>query len=168
GLPWAFMMRSLLESTSVDSAVELLKRTKNSTAGNYIFGDKDKVVDYECSANKNVEYRPFPNRVFHTNHALVNDDFHLPLLNPPYIRANTYDRLEYVQYRMDPSKPFTPHDAKNLLSSSFGPIDKPRMGVNMGIMTIYSSLFLLSEEPELHLAPGNPSQFAYEVHSFDF
>ena len=168
GLPVAFMIRNLLETTSVDSAVELLTRTKHSSAENYLIGDKDKIVDYECSSNKKVEYRPFPNRVFHTNHAIVNDDFHLPLLNPSYIRANTYDRLEYVQYRMDPSKPFTLQTAKYLLSSSFGPIDIQRKGINIGGMTIFSSIFLLSEKPELHLAPGNPSRYAYKVYKFDF
>ncbi len=165
GLPVAFMIRSLLERTTVDKAVEFLTSVNHASGQNYVIGGINKVVDYECSATNKTQYIPENNskRIFHTNHPEINPDLRLPPLKLASNRS-TFARLEYLKYRMHPSKPFNIEHAKLTLSSFFGPICVINKGENSGFMTIFSSIFQLSEEPEMHLSLGPPSQFPYEVY----
>lgn len=41
-----------------------------------MIGDSERALAFECSANKVVQFVPYDGarRVYHTNHAMVNDD----------------------------------------------------------------------------------------------
>ncbi|MHA2091129.1 MAG: C45 family autoproteolytic acyltransferase/hydrolase, partial [Candidatus Kariarchaeaceae archaeon] len=142
GLPVAFIVRALLEKSTVDEALDFLTSINHASGQNYMIGDKNKVVDYECSANKKVQFIPQgnPKRVYHTNHPIINTDLRVPPLKLLGNRS-TFARFEYLQYRMQVEKPFNIECAKLALSSFFGPICVINKGENFGWMTIYSSLF---------------------------
>ena len=165
GLPVAFIIRALLEKTTVGEAVSFLTSINHASAENYVIGGIDKVVNYECSKNQKVEFIPEknPGRVYHTNHPMVNTDLRVPPLHFSYIR-NTFERSEYLKYRMAPNKPFTVDNAKMALSSPFGPINLINKGENMAGITFFSSIFQLTDEPEMLLTIGPPSQFPYQVY----
>jgi isopenicillin-N N-acyltransferase like protein len=164
GLPVTLIIRGLLERSTVDEAVKFLTSIDHACAQNYMIGGIDKVVNYECSANMKSQYIPEgnPKRIFHTNHPEANTDFRLPPKILP--NRNTFTRLDYLKYRMQPSKPFNIDHAKIALSSFFGPICVITKGDDLGTMTNFSSIFQLSEDPEMHLTLGPPSKFPYEIH----
>ena len=75
GLPVDFVVRGVLEQTTLADAAAFLGRVKHASGQNYLIGGPDAVLDYECSANQVREFSPYPGvtRVCHTNHPVMND-----------------------------------------------------------------------------------------------
>lgn len=168
GLPVAFIMRAVLEQPNLNEAVKFINKIKHASGQNYIIGDSEKVVDYECSANKVVQYVPYKGarRVYHTNHPLVNDDLIFPIPAPSGI-GTTHARLDYLEYRMrDPSKKITMESIKNILSSHEGPVCVHNNFQPIGAITMASLIYVLSSSPELHLAPGPPCFTEWKTYKF--
>jgi hypothetical protein len=61
----------------VGDAVRFIHEMQHASGENYTIGGPDRVVAYECSANKVCQFVPYEGatRVFHTNHPLVNNDY---------------------------------------------------------------------------------------------
>lgn len=76
GLPVMHVSRGILAQPTLEEAVAFVHNIRHASGQNYIIGSPDGVVDYECSANKVRRYVPHEGStmVYHTNHALVNDD----------------------------------------------------------------------------------------------
>jgi isopenicillin-N N-acyltransferase-like protein len=76
GLPVASILRSVLEQPTLEKAIRFIQRIKHASGQSYIMTGLEKVVDFECSANKVCRYTPYegPRRVYHTNHAIANSD----------------------------------------------------------------------------------------------
>ncbi|MDA1330555.1 MAG: C45 family autoproteolytic acyltransferase/hydrolase [Chloroflexi bacterium] len=178
GLPEDFVVRGALAQPSLADALRFLNRVKHASGQNYVIGGPEKVLSLECSANKVVEYIPYPgaNRVFHTNHPLVNDDQgiyrqRLALMadeerggwrDATGARTNTHDRFDYLQQQLsDPQEVITIDRIKSVLSSHDAPVchhsDKK---ISLGCL-----IMELSEQPKLHLAPGPPCKTPFQTHA---
>ena len=58
GLPVAFVHRGVLAQSTLDDAVAFIQQIKHATGQNYMIGGPQKIVTYECSANKVSQFVP--------------------------------------------------------------------------------------------------------------
>ena len=182
GLPVQFILRKILEQSNLNEAIKFLKTVKHAAAHNYMLGDSEKIVNFECSANKISQFFPYDGarRLYHTNHALVNDDVIPNFVLPKLTENNSMDRFKYLEFRLkDPSKTITFENIKQILSSHIGPICQHEYGkileesgeqfVSLTPMwgsTCVSIVYKLSKPPELYIAVGNPCINDYERFTF--
>lgn len=184
GLPVAFVLRGILDQSSQEDAVKFIHKIKHASGQNYIIGGKDKVSDYECSANKVVPFIPYEgaSRVYHTNHPFVNDDqsMYKEMLKKTANQkkgqkpTNSEIRFDSLEKRLkNPSKKVTVETVKSILSSH----DHPQHPVcrhkksTTESMTIGRLIMVLSPNLELHIAPGPPcmTEFkTFRLHSIIF
>lgn len=168
GLPFTFIIRSVLEQPNLEKAVEFINNIHHASAQNYIIGGSERVVCLECSTNKIVQFEPYKDasRVYHTNHPLISDDLIIP---PQKLMdgSTSRDRFNYLETRLqDSSKKITVNSIKNILSSHFGPLcvhhdNQPNSGY-----TFSSVIYSLSTPPSLHITVGPPCSTEYERFEF--
>ena len=193
GLPVAFVVRSVLEEPNVDKAAGFIQKIKHASGQNYIIGDAEKAVDFECSANKVCQYAPCGgvSRVYHTNHALINadktawvtrffnmlakfnflesqpkDDTERAMLGEAQWYFNTLSRFNFLESQLrDPLKHISPEVIRAILSSHETSICVHNTG-QPGACTLGSMIMVLSSPPELHLASGPPCFNEYRIFRF--
>ncbi len=166
GLPVQFVAREILRKNNLSEAIQFLKKIKVGAAQNFMIGDAEQVVDFECSANRCVQYSPYEGatRLYHTNHPLVNDDY---IPSYPVFYKNSLDRFKYLEYRLkDASKPITLENIKGILRSHSGPICAHGDHKPATSSTWVSVIYCLSEPPELYVAEGNPCDSEYQRFTF--
>lgn len=168
GLPFTFIIRSVLEQPNLEKAVDFIKNIQHASAQNYIIGGSERIICLECSANKFEQFEPNKDarRIYHTNHPLKNDDLIMPALNSTG-GITTFDRFNYLETRLqDYSKKITVDTLKNILSSHFGPVcvhhtNQPNSGY-----TFSSVIYSLSLPPTLYMTVGPPCLTEYEKFEF--
>jgi len=171
GLPVAYIVRGILEQKSREDAVKFIHSIKHASGQNYTIGGPHEVAAYECSSHKVSRFIPYAGaqRVYHTNHPLVNDDrgIYNKILEtlPPERRvrrgpSNSEIRLEALEKRLkNPERKITLDIIKETLSSHDDPRNpvcndrKPGAG---GLTAGCPVMELSSELPILHIAPGPP------------
>jgi isopenicillin-N N-acyltransferase-like protein len=175
GLPVAFIARGVLERRSFRDAVKFIHGISHATGQNYIIGGPEEVGSFECSANKVSRFVPYPgaNRVYHTNHVLVNDDLDNTLdENSVYggFLPNTQARFQALEKRLkDPKKTITVATAKEALSSHDDPKfpvcrHTPKPG-GVGF-TAGCGVAELTDPPVFHFAPGPPCSTEFKTYTF--
>lgn len=176
GLPVAFVVRRALEASSLERAAGFVQAITHASGQNYVLGGPGRVVDFECSSGKVVQYAPGSIRLFHTNHPLANDD--LPgngtLIQPvrttevgaqPAALSNSEQRYAYLEREVGAgAEAITVERAQALLSTCEVPINVAR-GSAGDSMTL-GSLVMELNLPALHYAPGPPAEDAYSVWTF--
>ncbi len=172
GLPVGFIVRRVLESTTLDEASSFVREVKHASGQNYAIGGPDRVVDFECSAHKVVPFSPGNTYVYHTNHPLANDDRQARAPKPGPATAgeptdtrspmsNSEQRFAYLEQTVGgPTPPRAVSEVQVLLSTCTTPINVARAGAGDG-MTLGSLVMELSAPPILHYAPGPPAETAY-------
>jgi isopenicillin-N N-acyltransferase-like protein len=168
GLPVTFIIRSVLEQTSVEKALEFLNKIPHASGQNYMIGGYEQVVSMECSPNQVVRYLPFEGArtIFHTNHPLENDDKKRP--DVKYRSGSTtFNRFRYVKNRLsDHTKKFSVDTFKYILSSHFGPVCVHHDYTPASVYTYSSVIYELTRPPTLHITIGPPCLTEYQ--RFDF
>jgi len=170
GLPVAYIVRGVLAQKTYADAVEFIKTITHASGQNYTIGSQREAASFECSANKVCRYIPNEgaNRVYHTNHPLVNDDMgiYLKMLEKipegkrPKPPNNSEIRFMALEKRLkDPEKRIDVAAIKAILSSH----DDPKNPVcrhippgEEGVFTAACVIYELGDSPMLHLAPGPP------------
>lgn len=177
GLPVAFVVRGLLQQETDKAAVDFLQRIKHASGQNYVIGGPDKVFDLECSAGKVSRFTPEPGPeiVWHTNHPLVNDDYHpayRELLKKKTHEKNegcTRTRLQALEKRLGKAAPnLGVDDIKTALASKDSadyPVCRPFKNA-ADSFTFAASIMVLSAKPELQIAPGPSDVQAYQTLTF--
>jgi len=177
GLPVAFVVRGLLRKTNLEDAVEFIKTVKHASGQNYIIGGLEGVVDFEASAGEVVSCIPdsSSSALFHTNHPLASKDF-----NPEYRKyiesksgsgkrdVNTKTRLRSLEQRLRGLDVIDIGNIKSALSakdSEEHPVCRA-YDKEGGAFTFGSTVMVLSENPELHVAPGPPDVAPFQVFRF--
>ncbi len=176
GLPEVFVVRAILEKSNVEEAEAFVKSIKHASPQNYVIGDSDKVIDLEASANKVVEFTPYSdaNRIYHTNHPLVNDDqgIYQDQLNRMKVeerenylgRCTTKQRYSSLESNLgNQDKLITVDTIKDALSSKEGPVclDIGGAGITLGCC-----IMELSPKIKFHLAPGPPCSTDFKTYLF--
>jgi isopenicillin-N N-acyltransferase-like protein len=181
GLPVAFVVRHVLEHTSLTDATAFIREVSHASAQNYAVGGPDGVVDFESSPNKVVQFMPTGTRIHHTNHPLVNDDHPLrdeSVLSLVFGKGSQTDpsadaamsdselRFNFLSSSLaDLSQPIDVERVKALLSTCEVPISVARNSEGQG-MTLGSLVMQLSVPPVLQLAPGPPAETEYRTWTF--
>lgn len=171
GVPCLFVVRGALERETLEDAEEWLKAIPHAVGQNYTLGDPTGARAFECSAGDKVRFQPDPEGDFtyHTNHPLVNSDWHPDYLeqcvkNGVEPAAGLYRcwRIEALGERVKRGEPITLQSIQAALSSrdyAQGPI--------AGDWTYGCTVFLLhADEPVLELAPGRPDQVGFQRFGF--
>lgn len=168
GLPFTFIIRSVLEQPTLEKAVEFMNKIQHASAQNYIIGGSEQVICLECSANKIIQFEPYKDarRIYHANHPLENDDLIMPPLKPTGV-ITSYDRFKYLETRLrDSSKKITIDTIKNILSSHFGPVCVHHNNQPLSGYTYSSVIYSLSTPPSLYITVGPPCLTEYELFEF--
>lgn len=169
GLPFTFIVRSVLEQPTLEKAVQFINTIQHASSQNYIIGGKDRVVCLECSANKVSQFEIYENarRVYHTNHPLVNDDLINPTKKRKFRSGTTLPRFKYLESRLyDASKKVTIDTIKHILSSHFGPVCLHHNNQPLMAYTFSSVIYSLSTPPMLYITVGPPCLTKYETFMF--
>lgn len=131
GLPVAFVVRMVLSQSTLKDAVGFIRSVRHASGQNYIVGNTEEILDFECSANEVSQFVPCSgaNQVYNTNLPLVNDDqgMYNEWLSklPPgkkqdadAARKNFGTRLQSLKARLEASsEPITFETAKSILAS---------------------------------------------------
>jgi hypothetical protein len=182
GLPEDFVVRGFLARPTLADGLDFMRRVKHASGQNYVLGDPSGVVDLEVSANRVCEFVPYPgaDRVYHTNHPLVNDDQGIwrqrieaapPHLTQPFLSRST-SRARFAilagYLASAAGAPGGPEaisldTIKAALSSHDGPvcIDGDGDKITLGCLVMQ-----LSSPPLLHVAPGPPCSTPFAAHTF--
>ncbi len=181
GLPVAFTIRGVLGQSTLANAVKFVHEIKHASGQNYLIGGPEGIVDLECSAHRVCQFVPRTGatRVYHTNHPIVNDDtgIYEDLLEriptpmqklvdeaPPATQA----RFAFLESKLrDPSKRITVETIKSILSSHEVPVCLDNKDQGGGYLTFGCLIMVLSNRPELHLAPGRPCSTEFKTFDFD-
>jgi isopenicillin-N N-acyltransferase like protein len=179
GLPVACIVRGVLQQRSEEDAIAFLRKVKHASGQNYVIGGPTRAMSFECSAGRVDQFKPNgrDDVVWHTNHPLANNDFipaYRALRQQPNEQAkseaNTRARLACLEKHLTERGAVRNVDViKATLSardSADYPVSRPRKP-NSAVFTFASTIMVLSERPEMHIAPGPPDSMPYELLSFN-
>ncbi len=183
GLPVAFVHRGVLKRRTLQEAVKFLHQIKHASGQAYTIGSPEKIVSFECSSNKVVPFSPegVENRVWRTNHPLVNDD--LELYKKLVSKMPAGDQKKEAQFLKssktrynaigrrlrDAKKTIRIQEVREALSSRDDPkfpVCRTKPKNPSSSMTLHCSIMELSKNPVLHLAPGPPCQTRFQSYRF--
>jgi isopenicillin-N N-acyltransferase-like protein len=167
GLPVMHVSRGILAQPTLEDAVSFVHNVNHASGQNYVIGSPDGVVDYECSAHKVRRFVPSAGSrmVYHTNHALVNDDA-FDLGKQP---ENSLARFHSVETDLKTAQqPVTVDLIKKTLSSHASapyevcvhPSDQ-KHGITASCM-----IMELGQTPRLHYTAGPPCETDFKTLSF--
>jgi len=173
GLPVFFILRTVLEKSSIDEAEDFLRSIPHASGQNYILSSANAVRCFECGGSGVVAYEPaqWQGKIFHTNHPLVPRPGadSLPASPPP--KPNSVARLDSISQRLGQAHtPITLPIIKAALAAHDDPQnpvsrDEDNEGSSIGF-TIGSSIYEFTPAARLHLAAGPPCKTDYLI--FDF
>ncbi len=178
GLPVAFIIRGILEQANQGEAIKFLHDIKHASPQNYLIGGPDKIHNFECSANRITPFtiNEDSGAVYHTNHALINDDYNAKYLD--YLKKpdeeqtnndNSRTRFDSLEKRLN----IPPQDITiELIKSALCSHDSKEYPIcmnyenNSSLFTLGSTVMVLSEQPEFHVALGPPDVTPYKIYKF--
>ena len=179
GLPEDFVVRGALEQASLADAVDFMYRIPHASGQNYLIGGPDRVLSLECSANKVAEFQVAPNsdRVWHTNHPLINDDCGIHEQRLEFMpeeeradwldftgeRSNTHARFHYLNRELCPANgALSVTNIREHLSSREAPVcQHTDHKITLGCL-----IMEMGEPPVLHLSPGPPCYTPFTTYQF--
>lgn len=162
GLPVAFVLRRLLQASSLTEASDLVLSLPHATNQHYLIAEAGAARSFEASAEGVSEYRPpRPDRVLHTNHPLAAQG----APETEAARANSVARLRALQARLSDGEP-----GLDELKAAFSSCDDPdnpvcRIRGEAGGLTASTTGSMVSEltpaKVETWVSPGPPSRTPY-------
>lgn len=176
GLPVAFIVRQILNSTDKDDLLNFVQTVPHASGQNYIIGIRGEVYDFEASANKVVRFDPKNTNgtVYHTNHPIVNDDMkswfeqYNPTLTEKPLNSNSYVRLTSVQKRISEKQSIDDRLIKETLRSKDDMNNPVCRSVNSkgNAFTFGSVIMTLTGKPYLQVTAGSPDESDYKKIEF--
>jgi hypothetical protein len=163
GLPVAFVLRRLLQASSLTEAADLVLSLPHATNQHYLIAGPGGARSFEASAAGVTEYRsPWPDRVLHTNHPLAAEG----APETEAARANSVARLSALEARLSGGEP-----GLEALQAALSSCDDPQNPVcrvrrqpgGLAAFTTGSMISVLSPgRVESWVSPGPPSRAGYE------
>jgi hypothetical protein len=163
GLPVAFVVRGILAQKTHAAALQFVRKIEHASGQNYIVAGPEEAPSLECSMQVVEPYIPFEGAgwTYHTNHPLANRNYrpaHLKRLK----EAGPYrcDRLETLEKLLKSDSKIDLDLIKKVLGTRNAgvPINNPS--------TYVCTIMVLTEKPELHISPGRPDAFPFEILHF--
>lgn len=177
GLPVAFITRTLLAHSNYDEASRFLRQVRHASGQNYILSDGRQLGDFECSTDHAVAFTPEgagPGCVWHTNHALANRNYAPASASDAAERSqrNTRQRMSALDRRLKGrTAPFDQATTRETLASRDDPDNPISITTEnadrrqSGFFTFASVMWDIGPEITALVAPGAPSEFAYQSFS---
>lgn len=171
GLPVAFIVRGVLKQTTFDKAVGFVKQIKHASGQNYIIGGLERAVSLECSAKKTSQYIPYEGAeiTYHTNHPLTNDNYSTKYLERLKKLNRTLEEGAYYCYRFESLEKRLKDRSKvidiDVIKAALSSRDSEKSPISNN-STFGCTIMVLSDEPELHIAPGQPHLTAFRTFGF--
>ena len=170
GLPCLFVVRGVLERRSLADAEAWLKRIPHAVGQNYTLGGTAHARAFECSAGAKIQFRPDPKGDFtyHTNHPLVNTDWHpddvarcQKVDKLPQQGLRVCHRFAALEQRVGRGQPITIETIQATLASK-----DHAPGSICGDWNYCCTIFVLKDKPVLLMAPGRPDRIAFQRFTF--
>lgn len=179
GLPVAFIVRGILSKSNGNDALFFLNNVRHASGQNYIIGIQDSVYDFESSSNQIIRFYPNGNQsgiVYHTNHALVNNDikpwyleYHKNILSGGAKNTNSVIRFNSLEKRLEkPPEEISMDVIKTILASKDdekNPVCRPYQKGGT-VFTFSSVLYTLTGKRSVQITCGSPDQSEYKEHFF--
>ena len=167
GLPVAFVIRHLVGSTSKERILRFIHRVRHASGQNYVVGIRGEIFDFEVSANQVVQLMPENSHgaVYHTNHAIVNEDLKSSHQEPSEGLKNSSARLDAVAKRLTSGDPIGEETVKEALRSKDDaayPVCRKNQETQP-FFTFASIIMTLSSEPSVQLTFGPPDESQYKT-----
>ncbi|MFN8345095.1 MAG: C45 family peptidase [Spirosomataceae bacterium] len=170
GLPVAFIVRRILNSTDKNDLLHFIQTVPHASGQNYLLGIQGEVYDFEASANKVIRFDPknANGTVYHTNHPIVNDDIKEwakrfdPTLTTKPVNSNTYIRLAAVQNRVMANPAVNDILIKETLRSKDDKENPVCRAPKNGGFTFASVIMTLTGMPYLQVTAGPPDESEYK------
>jgi isopenicillin-N N-acyltransferase-like protein len=167
GVPVAFIVRAVLEQTSLDGAVEVLHALPHASGQSYTLASPDGVLGFECGAGVVNEYRndaELPARRWHTNHPIAGAQAQSPDGDDDadWVTGSTGLRMDHLDAKA--AGVAGGEDLRRLLSDSTSGICMfPGRWRDDGF-TFASIVVSLTRAapPEVAIAPGPPDRCDYQ------
>ena len=176
GLPVAFVIRKLIDSTDKKDMLSFIQTVKHASGQNYIVGIRGEIYDFEASANKVVRFDPKNKNgtVYHTNHPLVNDDIKpwFEKYDPNVSNEskptdfNSYYRLQAVEKRMATASGIDESLIMKTLQSKDNPKNPVCRANQGGGFTFSSVVMTMASSPFILITAGPPDESDFQ--RFDF
>lgn len=165
GLPVTYMIRKVLQCNSLEEAEQVLKTLPHATGQNYLIGTKNKFLNFECSANQTafVETK-IPDRVFHTNHILSNNDLRsVPALETNILQEklnkfSSLSRYQCLEINLNHQDQLSRSQAQQILATPPVSISQNN---NLKQFTFISAVFELDDKTKVWATPGAPEEYSY-------
>ena len=155
GLPVAFVVRGILERSTLEEASAFVRNVPHATGQHYAIGSPQGLASFECSASGVVPAPMVGDRVLHTNHPLVSSDM-VGDPEPAYTRSRTRQRYAYIcQCTPTLTSQAAVEDA---LADTSVPVSLAR---GDGFMTFGAVSMELTAPPRMRVAPGPPHCMPY-------
>ena len=178
GVPVAFVVRRIVNSTDKDDLLEFLTSVPHASGQSYILGIRGEVFNFEASAGKVVRVDPGnPNgTVYHTNHPVVNtnvkewyDEFDPEKITDDLAgSSNTHIRYEALRSRMTGYELINDDIIKETLRSKDDPANPVcRMNTGSRGFTFGSTIMTLTGTPHLLITAGPPDESEYVRYDFN-
>ena len=166
GLPVAFVVRRILNSTDKDEILRFIQSVPHASGQNYIIGIKGEVYDFEASCNKVVRFDPKNTNgtVYHTNHPVAIDDLKDWYKEPE--KGNSSIRLASVQGRIAALPNAKDADIKAALRAKDDPSNPVCCTFNRWGGTFGSVVMTLTGNPKLQITAGPPDESEYKEVQF--
>jgi hypothetical protein len=158
GLPVAFVIRTLANSTTHEEAVVTLKRLRHASGETYFIGSPTGLDCFECSASSVVPYAPGA-RIAHTNHPLAAAEHRY---KPDSAHANSAARLGHLKHRLTETPRVSSKTAGAFLAES--PLCRGKDGDSGS--TFYS-VIMEPAAKRLWLTGGPPDRCAFREFAFE-
>lgn len=102
GVTWVFVVRKILQQTTIEAALECLTEANLAGAHNYMLMDK-RGRGYEVEAMSTRQHlRPLQDEtIIHTNHCLIQQNINIERERPPESQASSRNRLRRAQELLD-------------------------------------------------------------------
>jgi hypothetical protein len=176
GLPVAFVIRHIINSTEKDDILNFIQTINHASGQNYIIGIRGEVYDFEASANKVSRFKPKNTNgtVYHTNHPIVNTDlksWYLKFTPTPENKeklknTNSYLRLSAIEKRMVSNPLITEDIIMEALRSKDDP-ENPVCRSNEGHgFTFASVIMTLTGDLNMHITAGPPDESEFSMITF--
>lgn len=162
GLPVAFVVRRILNSTDKDEVLNFIQTVPHASGQNYIIGIKGEVYDFEASCNKVMRFDPknANGTVYHTNHPVANDDLKDWYKAPA--TGNSVLRFASVQGRMAGLGSIKDVDIKAALRAKDDPGNPVCRAFNGWGGTFGSVVMTFTGNPKLQITAGPPDESEYK------
>jgi isopenicillin-N N-acyltransferase-like protein len=163
GVPVAFVLRRLLQTASLDEAVDAMMSIPHATNQHYVIAEPGAARSFEAGAAGVTEYHPADaSRVLHTNHPL-SDAPAAP--EPESARVNSVTRLKSLVARLQSGEPGLAEVQQALCAEDdpLHPVCRPRdaTGSLIGFTTGSMIAAVAPDSVEVWASPGPPHQRGY-------